>query len=210
MLDCVKLADLIALGNRAEPDGLAIIPEPNIEEIRSSGESSISLRLGRWFLALRQSSQPFFDSLNENEYKKTESKASKYYYVPFGQEFVLHPGRFVLGATLEWLKFPTSYGGYVGGKSSLARRGLIIETAAGIHPGFNGCLTLELANVGEVPIKIRPGMKICQIFIHNVWEGSKLSSSLLDGRRRPYLGFLKEDDVLIKLTERAKDVPSAE
>jgi dCTP deaminase len=75
------------------------------------------------------------------------------HFVPFGQKFVLHPGRFALGSTLEWLRLPATMSGYVTGKSSLGRHGLIIETAAGIHPSFSGCLTLELANVGEVPLE---------------------------------------------------------
>ncbi|MDR6306304.1 deoxycytidine triphosphate deaminase [Nitrobacter vulgaris] len=122
--------------------------------------------------------------------------------MPFGKEFVLHPGRFVLSSTLEWMKFPASLGGYVGGKSTWARRGLIIETAAGIHPGFNGCLTLELTNFGEVPIKIRPGMNICQIFLHAIPDGKVTSGGLLSGRRRPYLGKIKSDPILKDLMDK--------
>lgn len=120
----------------------------------------------------------------------SEARSAKRIFIPFGQEFILHPGRFVLASTLEWLNFPACLGGYVVGKSTWARRGLIIETAAGIHPGFNGCLTLELANVGEVPIKICPGMKIAQIFVHELLGGEHLSKSQLRGRRRPYLGAI--------------------
>jgi dCTP deaminase len=88
----------------------------------------------------------------------------------------------------------------VAGKSTWARRGLIIETAAGIHPGFNGCLSLELANVGEVPVKIRPGMKICQIFVHELPKDEKTSAGSFAGRCRPHLGTLKSDSVLNKLS----------
>jgi dCTP deaminase len=199
MLDCVTLANRIRAGNQGNPLGLAIIPEPNIDEVENAGEASVTLRLGRWFVTLRQSSQTFFDVRLETAELRAEASASKKYFVPFGREYVLHPGRFVLAATLEWMRFPTSLGGYVAGKSTWARRGLIIETAAGIHPGFNGCLTLELANVGEVPIKIRPGMKICQIFVHEIPKGEKASSGPLTGRRRPHLGALKSDPVLNKL-----------
>jgi dCTP deaminase len=86
------------------------------------------------------------------------------------------------------------------GKSTWARRGLIIETAAGIHPGFNGCLTLELANVGEVPIKIRPGMKIAQIFVHELLVGEHISKSQLKGRRGPYHGAIQSDWIMEKLS----------
>jgi dCTP deaminase len=201
MLDCADLAKRLRLGNEADINGLSVVPEPDIAEIATSGEASVTLRLGRWFISLRQSSQTFFDVDVDKAEHKLEAKASKHYFVPFGSEFVLHPGRFVLSSTLEWMKFPPTLGGYVGGKSTWARRGLIIETAAGIHPGFNGCLTLELTNVGEVPIKIRPGMKICQIFLHAIAGGRVSSDGLLSGRRRPYLGRVRMDPILTQLTK---------
>jgi dCTP deaminase len=200
MLDCEELARLIRAGNSASPGGLTVVPEPDVVEIEGSGEASITLRLGRWFVVLRQSSQAFFDVRMEEADLKAEARASKRYFIPFGQPFTLHPGRFVLASTLEWLNFPATLGGYIGGKSTWARRGLIIETAAGVHPGFNGCLTLELANVGEVPIRIRPGMKVCQIFVHAVPKGTKTSAGPLTGRRRPYLGAPKIDTVLNNLS----------
>lgn len=201
MLNCVELANRIRLGNGGDEGGLCVIPEPAIDDIEHSGETSVTLRLGRWFVLLRQSSHPFFDVLPGS----SEARSARRYFVPFTKEFVLHPGRFVLASTLEWLKFPTNLGGYVAGKSTWARRGLIIETAAGIHPGFNGCLTLELANVGEVPIKIRPGMKICQVFVHDVLGGKHLSGGPLTGRRLPHLGALASDRILDKLS--AKNAP---
>jgi len=196
VLSSIDLACHIRRGNSGDINGLSVIPEPNLDEIEKSGEASVTLRLGRWFVTLRQSSHPFFDVKPGD----TEARSTRKYFVPFNGEFVLHPGRFVLASTLEWLKFPKSVGGYVGGKSTWARRGLIIETAAGIHPGFSGCLTLELANVGEVPIKIRPGMKICQIFIHAVDNAQHSSAGPLIGRRRPYLGVLRRDEILEKLS----------
>ena len=202
MLDCRELANRIRIGNLGCPEGLSIVPSPPLDQVEKSGEASISLRLGRWFISLRQSSQTFFDvdsESGESTEQHNEARAAKKYYVPFGHEFVLHPGRFVLASTLEWLKVPTSLAGYVAGKSTWARRGLIIETAAGIHPGFSGCLTLELANVGEVPIKIRPGMSVCQIFVHEVRNGEIASNSPLKGRRQPYLGSPKKDAVLSRL-----------
>ncbi len=85
----------------------------------------------------------------------------------FGEDFILHPRSFVLGVTLEWLRMPSNFAGYVIGKSSWGRRGLIIATATGVHPGFTGCLTLELSNIGDLPIAIRPGMTIAQLFVHS-------------------------------------------
>lgn len=198
MLDSKKLAEAIQAGNLPDGDGLTIVPQPNLEELAKSGEASISLRLGRWFLVLKQSSRASFDVTAASP-DTTDHASAKRYFVPFGEQFVLHPGRFTLAATLEWMRFPVSLGGYVTGKSTWARRGLITETAAGIHPGFCGCLTLELANVGEVPIIIRPGMRICQIFLHSVPDGKLPSQGPLSGHRRPFLGHPKHDPILEKL-----------
>ena len=190
MLNCEDLARLVAAGNQGDACGLRVIPEPPLDELRVSGDASITLRLGRWFVVIRQSSIHFSMYFQE----ASEARSTRHYFVPFSREFVLHPGRFVLAGTLEWLKFPATLGGYVGGKSTWARRGLIVETAAGIHPGFSGCLTLELANVGEVPFKIRPGMKICQTFVHSVKDGKHLSAGPLTGHRRPFLGLEQRHD----------------
>jgi dCTP deaminase len=208
MLDCVELARRIRLGNKAEKDGLSIVPEPEIPAIEKGGEASVTLRLGRWFVVLRQSSHLFFDVALDRAELRAEARASKRYFVPFGDEFILHPGRFVLASTLEWMRFPATLGGYIGGKSTWARRGLIIETAAGIHPGFNGCLTLELTNVGEVPIKIRPGMKICQVFLHAIINGKAISGGPLLGRRRPFLGAPTADAVFDKLRQKQEPASS--
>jgi dCTP deaminase len=105
------------------------------------------------------------------ETSNTAVRLAKYQFVPFGDRYILHPGQFILGITFEWLKFPDDLAGFVTGKSSWGRRGLIIETAAGIHPGFCGCLTLEIGNVGPVPIPLIPGVEICQsdIFRDRGW-----------------------------------------
>jgi len=176
---------------------LNIIPKPNLQELRKKGGASIDLRLGRWFLTIRQSSTTLIDVDDD----PAIIVGQKSYFVPFDEKFILHPGRFVLGITLEWICLPERIAGYVTGKSSWGRRGLIIETAAGIHPGFSGCLALELANVGELPIALRPGMPICQIFLHQTTEG-KMASSAFDGRRRPVLGLIKKDEVLRFLSSR--------
>jgi dCTP deaminase len=76
----------------------------------------------------------------------------------------------------------------------LGRRGLIIATATGFHPGFTGALTLELSNVGEIPIKIYPGMKICQLFLHDVkHKAGKVDCSRFIGYRKPVLGKVTFD-----------------
>jgi dCTP deaminase len=139
------------------------------------------------------------DVVESDDVSRSEARLTKEYFVRFDENFVLHPGKFVLGITLEWLGRPARMAGYVTGKSSWGRRGLIIETAAGIHPGFKGCLTLELTNVGEVPIALQPGIRICQVFLHGVKEPGKETRGQFTGRRKPVLGRLVPDEVVKKL-----------
>lgn len=84
---------------------------------------------------------------------------------PAGDEaFMLHPGEFVLGSTLESVTVPDDLVARIEGKSSLGRLGLLIHSTAGfVDPGFSGHITLELANVASLPITLYPGMKIGQI-----------------------------------------------
>jgi dCTP deaminase len=78
--------------------------------------------------------------------------------------FVLHPGEFALGSTLERITIPDDLVGRIEGKSSLGRLGLLIHTTAGfVDAGWDGHLTLELSNVANLPITLYPGMKIGQI-----------------------------------------------
>ena len=79
---------------------------------------------------------------------------------------ILHPNQFIIGGTLEYIKLPNDIIGYIIGRSSWGRLGLIIATATIINPGFAGVITLELTNVGEVPINLYPGLRIAQVSFH--------------------------------------------
>jgi len=205
-------------------DPLVITPFPNLEELKRSGSASVDLRLGTWFSTLRQTRVPvlevddelthaaqkagitpeqlrIFQELLPTSEVPSEANLTKSQYVPFGSRFILHPQSFVLGVTLEWVRLPSNLAGYVVGRSSWGRRGLIIATAAGVHPGFTGCLTLELTNVGEIPIVIKPGMTICQLFLHMVDSKSpETDKSPFACSRRPSLGKIKLDEVAEKLS----------
>ena len=78
--------------------------------------------------------------------------------------FILHPGEFVLGTTLERVSLPDDLVARLEGKSSLGRLGLLIHSTAGfVDAGWDGQLTLELSNVASLPITLYPKMKIGQI-----------------------------------------------
>jgi dCTP deaminase len=109
-----------------------------------------------------------------------------------GEHFMLHPGEFVLGSTLERVKLGNAVVARLEGKSSLGRLGLLIHSTAGfIDPGFEGHITLELSNVATLPIAIYPGMKIGQISFYqmtteaDVPYGSPLLGSKYQGQSGP-------------------------
>lgn len=190
-----QIADLLD----QDTSDFRVIPCPGLAELRAKGDAALDLRLGRWFTTFRQTRIPFFPITHEGDPQPSENELTKRYFVPFGGKFYLHPNQFVLGITLEWVALPANISGYITGKSSWGRRGLIIETAAGIHPGFSGCLTLELTNVGEIPIEIEPGMKICQVFFHEAKGNDIKAQSVFDKRRRPTLGYIAPDAIMAKL-----------
>lgn len=191
-----RLADLLEDRVRSG-DPLVITPQPDLTELRGRGAGSVDLRLGTWFITLRQSRATVMP-LSDEDNQSNHGRLARPQYVPFGMRYVLHPHHFVLGATMEWIRFPAKLSGYVVGKSSWGRRGLVIATAVGVHPGFSGCLTLEITNLGEMPIEIIPGMQICQLFIHNVDTESEKKDRAY-AKRRPVLGPIKVDGVAEKL-----------
>ncbi|GJF12930.1 dCTP deaminase [Mycolicibacterium cyprinidarum] len=119
------------------------------------------------------------------------------------EPFVLHPGEFVLGATLERFTLPDDLAGRLEGKSSLGRLGLLTHSTAGfIDPGFSGHITLELSNVANLPITLWPGMKIGQLCLLRLTSpaehpyGSSEAGSKYQGQRGPtpsrsYQNFIK-------------------
>ena len=112
---------------------------------------------------------------------------------PEGDEpFILHPGEFVLGSTYEVVTLPDDVAARVEGKSSLGRLGLLTHATAGfVDPGFSGHVTLELANVATLPIKLYPGMKIGQFCFFRLSSpsehpyGSEKYGSRYQGQRGP-------------------------
>ncbi len=182
-------------------DPLIVTPMPDLEKIEKSGSASIDIRLGCWFLVCRQKRIGLHDVYDKSADVPNEANLTKSYYVPYGKKFVLHPKSFVLGVTLEWIRLPVNRAAYVVGKSSWGRHGLIIATATGVHPGFTGCLTLELSNVGEIPITVMPGTRVCQLFIHQVTEGNPkaVDRSRFIGRRKPTLVAIELDEIALKL-----------
>ena len=199
ILKAEEIAARLGEGQKPETtDPLVITPLPDLKDPDAQGAAAVDLRLGTWFLTLREARMshiPIEDAGTQ------AAQLTKMHYVPFGSEYYLHPRSFVLGITLEWLRLPKNIAAPVVGKSSWGRRGLIIATAIGVHPGFKGCLTLELTNVGEIPIAIKAGTRVCQIFLHEVRElgTDEIDRSQFVGLRKPRLGQLQPDVIAKKL-----------
>lgn len=120
--------------------------------------SSIDVRVDALFRVFRNHTAPVIDV------KRDMGDLTELVEVPFDDVLMLHPGEFVLGSTLERIVVPDDLVARIEGKSSLGRLGLLIHSTAGfIDAGWDGHITLELANVASLPITIYPGMKIGQL-----------------------------------------------
>jgi dCTP deaminase len=171
-------------------------PPKSKENVDQFAGSAIDLRLGTWFEVPRASALSHFDVREAAEQDdEPQARHTKTVFRPFGSEFFLPPHQFVLASTLEWVRLPADLCATVTGKSSWGRRGLIIATAISVHPHFTGCLTLELANVGEVTIALRPGMQICQLSLQQLTDPAPRppEQSSFAGYRRPVLAPIRLD-----------------
>ena len=160
--------------------------------------ASVDVRLGDEFLVFRNHTCEVIDPFNK------PSDLMDPVTVAEGEAFVLHPGEFVLGTTLEEIGLANDIVARVEGKSSLGRLGLLIHATAGfVDPGWQrGQITLELSNVATLPIKLWPGMKIGQLCLLRLTSpaenpyGSAKVGSKYQGQRGPtpsksYLNFIK-------------------
>jgi dCTP deaminase len=147
--------------------------------------SSVDVRVDRYFRVFRNNLYPYIDVKTAQE-DLTELVEIN------DAPFILHPGEFVLGSTLERVRLPDDIVGRLDGKSSLGRLGLLIHSTAGfIDPGWDGHVTLELSNVANLPITIYRDMKIGQLSFVQMTEpadapyGSGAIGSKYQGQKGP-------------------------
>jgi dCTP deaminase len=184
------------LSDRSIKEALAsgrIVIDPFDE--RDVQPSSVDLHVDRYFRVFRNDTTPYIDP------KEPQEDLTEIVEVGDDGAFILHPGEFVLGSTLESVKLSIDLVARLEGKSSLGRLGLLIHSTAGfVDAGWDGHLTLELSNVANLPIALYPGMKIGQIsFLQMTTEaehpyGSQSTGSKYQGQRGPtpsryYLNF---------------------
>src|SRR5881397_3324787 len=148
--------------------------------------SSVDVRVDRFFRVFHNARYPFIDV------KEPQEDLTELVEIDGDRPFILHPGEFVLGSTLERIRLPDDLVARLEGKSSLGRLGLLIHSTAGfIDPGWDGHVTLELSNVAKLPITIYFGMKIGQISFMQMTEpaetpyGAAELGSKYKGQRGP-------------------------
>ena len=156
--------------------------------------SSVDLRIDRYFRVFENHRYPSIDPKQDQPDLTTEVSTG------MDQPFMLHPGEFVLGSTLEVVRLSDDIVARLEGKSSLGRLGLLIHSTAGfVDPGFEGHLTLELSNVANLPIAIYPGMRIGQLSFYELTTpaeapyGSEQAGSKYQGQRGPTASRVHED-----------------
>jgi dCTP deaminase len=169
---------------RAELDAGRVALEPFDEAMIQP--SSIDFRLDKFFRVFENHRYPHIDPAQD------QSDLTRMVETVGEEPFILHPGEFVLGSTYEVVSLPDDIAARVEGKSSLGRLGLLTHATAGfVDPGFSGHVTLELANVATLPIKLYPGMKIGQLCFFRLSSpaehpyGSEKYGSRYQGQRGP-------------------------
>jgi len=168
---------------RAEIEAGRIVIDPYDDRLIQP--SSVDVRVDRYFRVFRNARYPYIDV------KQPMEDLTELVEVDDADPFILHPGEFVLGSTLERVTLPDDLVARLEGKSSLGRLGLLIHSTAGfIDPGWDGHVTLELSNVANLPITIYVGMKIGQLSFVQMTEASETpyGSSVLGSKYKGQTG----------------------
>lgn len=130
--------------------------------------ASYDVCLGSEFRIFKNTQKPFLDV------KEDFSEFMELIKIPQGKPLIVHPGEFLLGTTIENIKVPNDIVVQLMGRSSVGRLGIIVHATAGfVDPGFEGQITLEMANVANIPIALYPGMRIGQISLTRLSTPSK-------------------------------------
>src|SRR3989344_4429969 len=142
---------------------IKIAPMPDLEV--ALGPMSIDLRRGHQFMVYTRTEQPYIDVKQPETLENLTSLVN----MNNDEPFTIHPGEFVLATTLESVEIPNNFAGRLEGRSSLGRLGIVIHSTAGkFDPGWKGNLVLEISNIGLVPVRIYPEMRICQLLFEEL------------------------------------------
>ena len=168
--------------------GDIVVTSPDNKHLPNVGASSMDLRLGRFFKIYDHTKYPVLDPMQPDTFKDiarlVEIDEDK-------TPFIVQPGEFVLGVTMEKIKIANDLVARVEGRSSLGRLGIIIHSTAGfVDAGFEGTITLEITNINRMPVALYPGMRICQLAFEEMSSEAdvpyhKKSSSKYQGQELP-------------------------
>ncbi|MBD3313371.1 dCTP deaminase [Candidatus Woesearchaeota archaeon] len=187
---------MVVLSDRDIKDAISkgeIVIEDLSEE--NIGSSSVDLTLGSEFRIFKHSEVTHVDPREGNFdhlmdlVKKSDEDA-----------FIIHPGEFILATTREYVKVPDNMIARLDGRSSWGRLGIVVHSTAGsVHPGFEGKLTLEMANISKVPVKLWPGSRICQLTFEKMSSPAdnpynKRKGSKYHGQRDPSISKISMDN----------------
>lgn len=131
-----------------------------LEDEKQIQPSSVDMRLGDEFKVFKVIRKPYIDPKNKDDIASYMESSV----VTDGEAFIIHPNEFALATTHEYIKVPDDLVARVEGRSSMGRLGVTMHVTAGfIDPGFEGKITLEISNIGSMPVALYPGQRVCQI-----------------------------------------------
>ena len=193
---------------------MAILSDKTIKEYLEEGKividplkdeqqiqpSSVDMRLGDEFKVFKVIRKPYIDPKDEEDIAEYMESST----VPEGEAFIIHPNEFALATTQEYVKVPDDLVARVEGRSSMGRLGVTMHVTAGyVDPGFEGRITLEISNIGAMPVALYPGKRVCQL----VFETMTTPAELPYGhpkRNSKYMKQLKPESSRVKLDYELK------
>ena len=175
-------------------DGGKLVIDPILDE-KQIQPSSIDMRLGKEFKVFKVIRKAYIDPKDEEDLSLYMESTT----VKDGEAFIIHPNEFALATTLEYVKVPDDLVARVEGRSSMGRLGVTMHVTAGfIDPGFEGNITLEISNIGAMPVALYPGQRVCQIVFETMTTPSELPYGHPD-RNSKYMGQTSPESSRIKL-----------
>ncbi|MCI6774590.1 dCTP deaminase [Methanobrevibacter boviskoreani] len=180
-------------------DGKIVI-DPLTDE-KQIQPSSIDMRIGDEFKVFRVIRKPFIDPKDDDDIASYMESLT----VEDGEAFIIHPNEFALATTYEYVKVPDDLVARVEGRSSMGRLGVTMHVTAGyIDPGFEGKITLEISNIGAMPVALYPGQRVCQLVFETMTTpaekpyGHPDRNSKYMGQKSPESSRIKDDYELNK------------
>lgn len=175
---------------------IKVNPTPDFN--KQLGSCSLDFRLGSQFRVFKPTSIPYIDPQDPATHSShttlvdivddAKQQQPLLPHLPKGpRAFVLHPGEFVLGMTMESIELPDDIAGRLEGRSSLGRLGIVIHSTAGhFDAGFKGTIVLEITNIGMVPVLLYPGMRFCQMVFEPL--STPVDVKYVDKKNNKYAG----------------------